>query len=146
MIFAEPWLLLAFLVLPLLWWLLRASPPAPRMQSFPALRLLADLSETSESPERTPPWLMALRILALACLILGLANPVLNPQRPMAGGGPLLIVLDNGWAAAGDWADRTATARGDPGGRAGRSPRGTADDRGRGRWPPARHCRADDGP
>lgn len=111
MIFAEPWLLLAFLVLPVLWWLLRASPPAPRTQSFPALRLLADLSETAESPERTPPWLMALRILALACLILGLANPVLNPRRPMAGSGPLLIVLDNGWASAGDWADRTATAR-----------------------------------
>ncbi|MCB8875618.1 DUF4159 domain-containing protein [Acidisoma silvae] len=111
MIFAEPWLLLAFLVLPLLWWLLRASPPAPRTQSFPALRLLANLEETAESPERTPAWLMALRILALACLILGLANPVLNPRRQLAGGGPLLVVLDNGWAAAGDWADRTATAR-----------------------------------
>ncbi|MCB8880731.1 DUF4159 domain-containing protein [Acidisoma cellulosilytica] len=111
MIFAEPWLLLAFLVLPLLWWLLRASPPAPRTQSFPALRLLADLEATAESPERTPPWLMALRILALACLILGLANPILNPRRGMAGAGPLLIVLDNGWAAAGDWPDRAATAR-----------------------------------
>jgi hypothetical protein len=111
MILAEPWALLAFLVLPLLWWLLRASPPAPRTQAFPALRLLADLEATTESPERTPPWLMILRILALSCLILGLADPILNPRIAGAGAGPLLVVLDNSWASAGDWADRLATAR-----------------------------------
>ena len=111
MIFASPWALLAFLVLPLLWWLLRASPPAPRVQSFPALRLLADLDASAESPERTPPWLMALRILALSCLILGLASPILNPRREAAGAGPLLVVLDNDWSTAGDWSDRMTTAR-----------------------------------
>ncbi|HTI02129.1 MAG TPA: BatA domain-containing protein, partial [Acidisoma sp.] len=111
MIFAAPWLLLAFLVLPLLWWLVRASPPSPRRQSFPALRLLMGLEAQTESPERTPPWLLVLRLLALTCLILGLAGPILNPRHGPPGQGPLLIVLDNSWATAGDWADRMAAAR-----------------------------------
>lgn len=111
MIFAAPWLLLAVLVLPLLWWLVRASPPAPRRQSFPALRLLEGLQAQSESPERTPPWLLLLRLLALTCLILGLAGPILHPRHGPPGQGPLLIVLDNSWATAGDWSDRTEAAR-----------------------------------
>ena len=110
MIFLQPWLLLAFAALPLLWWLVRASPPAPRSQTFPALRLLADLQGSTESPERTPPWLLILRMVALACLILGLAAPILNPGRGLPGEGPLLIVLDDGWASAIDWPDRTAAA------------------------------------
>lgn len=111
MIFAAPWLLLAFAVLPLLWWLVRASPPSPRRQSFPALRLLMGLEGQSESPERTPLWLLILRLLALTCLILGLAGPILNPRHGPPGAGPLLIVLDNSWSAAGDWANRTEAAR-----------------------------------
>lgn len=111
MIFAAPWLLLAVLILPLLWWLVRASPPSPRRQSFPALRLLMGLEGKTESPERTPPWLLILRLLALTCLILGLADPILNPRQGPPGGGPLLIVLDNSWPTAGDWADRMQAAR-----------------------------------
>jgi hypothetical protein len=110
MILAHPWLLVALAVLPLLWWLVRASPPAPRSQTFPALRLLADLRATEESPERTPPWLLLLRLLAAACLILGLADPILHPNPGLGGSGPVLIVIDNGWGAAGDWPDRTAAA------------------------------------
>ena len=32
MIFAAPWVLLALPALPLLWWLLRVTPPAPRSE------------------------------------------------------------------------------------------------------------------
>lgn len=110
MIFAAPWLLLGFFVLPLLWWLVRASPPSPRRQSFPALRLLIGLEEQTEQPERTPPWLLLLRLLALACLITGLAGPILNPRPGPVGQGPLLLILDNSWATAADWADRIAAA------------------------------------
>jgi hypothetical protein len=110
MIFAQPWLLTAFAVLPVIWWLVRASPPAPRTQLFPALRLLADLHAAVESPERTPPWLLILRVLAAACLILGLAGPILDPGRGLPGNGPLLVVLDDGWASAADWPNRTAAA------------------------------------
>jgi hypothetical protein len=110
MIFAQPWLLLALAALPVIWWLVRASPPAPRTQIFPALRLLADLRAQIEQPERTPPWLLILRILAASCLILGLAEPVLDPGHGLPGHGPLLIVVDDGWASAADWPDRIAAA------------------------------------
>ena len=63
--FLSPWLLLALAGLPILWWLLRLTPPAPRRQSFPAIRLLFDLVPPEETPQRTPPWLIALRLLLL---------------------------------------------------------------------------------
>ena len=34
MIFTAPWVLLALVPLPLLWWLLRVTPPAPRHEFF----------------------------------------------------------------------------------------------------------------
>jgi hypothetical protein len=110
MMFAQPWLLVALATLPVIWWLVRASPPAPRTQTFPALRLLADLRASVESPERTPPWLLILRLLAAACLILGLAEPILDPRHGLPGTGPLLVVLDDGWASAADWPARMASA------------------------------------
>ena len=42
--FAAPWLLLATLVLPILWWLLRVTPPSPRQLTFPPIRLLLALN------------------------------------------------------------------------------------------------------
>ena len=108
--FAAPWLLLALPALPLLWWLLRVSPPAPRTQAFPAIRLLRDLPPTEETPHRTPGWLLLLRLAAAALLILGLARPVWQPQAGGGGTGPLLVVFDNGWAAAPDWPARMAAA------------------------------------
>ena len=112
MILAAPFMLLGLLLLPLLWWLLRAIPPAPRAQSFPAIRLLAGLRAPRQEAMRAPPWLLLLRIAAVALLVLGLAQPVLvqggATPRAVAPAGGLLIVLDNGWAAARDWPQRIA--------------------------------------
>jgi hypothetical protein len=110
MIFATPWLLLALVALPLLWWLLRVTPPAPRSESFPAIRLLADLRATEETPARTPWWLMALRMLAAGLVIVALAGPVLDAGRALPGSGPVLLVIDNGWASAADWSRRIQAA------------------------------------
>ncbi|MGH7055608.1 MAG: BatA domain-containing protein, partial [Stellaceae bacterium] len=41
--FASPWLLLALAGLPVIWWLLRVTPPAPRRIAFPPIRLLLGL-------------------------------------------------------------------------------------------------------
>ena len=108
--FAAPWLLLALPALPILWWLLRVSPPAPRTQTFPALRLLQDLPPSEETPHRTPWWLLLLRLVAAARLIIGLARPVWQPQAGGGGTGPLLVAIDDGWAAAPDWPARVAAA------------------------------------
>ena len=104
--FLQPWLLLALGSLPLLWWLLRVTPPAPKRISFPPLRLLLGLQPREETPARTPLWLILLRVAAAALIILGLARPVLNPGAELTGSGPVLLVVDNGWASARNWQDR----------------------------------------
>ena len=103
--FLTPWLLLGLVALPVLWWLLRAVPPAPARRAFPAVRLLLGLKDPEKMPERTPWWLLLLRMAALAAAILAFAQPVLNP-RPATGDGPLLVLLDGGWADAPDWQAR----------------------------------------
>ena len=108
--FAAPWLLVALAALPVLWWLLRVTPPTPRRVAFPAVRLLHDLPVAEETPARTPWWLLLLRTVAAALLILGLARPVLGPGAGVGGEGPLLLVVDDGWAAAADWPARMAAA------------------------------------
>ena len=110
MIFASPWVLLALAALPVLWWLLRVTPPAPRSETFPAIRLLLGLHATEETPARTPWWLLALRMAAAALVILALARPVLDPGSALPGTGPVLLVVDNGWAAAADWPKRMQAA------------------------------------
>jgi len=109
--FAAPWVLLALPALPLLWWLLRVTPPAPRREVFPAIRLLFGLNATAETPAHTPLWLLALRMLAAALVILGLAQPALDAGHRLPGEGPLLLVIDDGWASAASWPLRLAAAQ-----------------------------------
>jgi hypothetical protein len=110
MTFAAPLALIALAALPLLWWLLRVTPPSPRQEIFPAIRLLLGLNATEETPARTPWWLLLLRIAAAALVILALARPVLDSTGSLAGAGPVLLVIDNGWAAATDWPRRMQMA------------------------------------
>ncbi len=106
--FTAPWLLLGLLALPVLWWLLRAVPPAPMRRAFPAVTLLLGLEDRDHDTDRTPWWLLLLRMLALAAMILGFAGPVLNPDTRAPGAGPLVVLLDDSWAAASDWRARIA--------------------------------------
>ena len=110
MIFVAPWVLAGLAVLPLVWWLLRVTPPAPKSENFPAIRFLLGLNATEETPARTPWWLMALRLLTAALAIVALARPVLDAGTALPGKGPVLLVLDNGWAAANGWARRKDAA------------------------------------
>ncbi|MCA0399379.1 MAG: DUF4159 domain-containing protein [Proteobacteria bacterium] len=112
--FAAPLALLALLALPLLWFLLRVTPPPPRRLPLPTLPLVADLLGSEREPRRTPWWLMLLRLAAAAALILALAGPRFEPDmHPAAaheGSGPLILLLDDGWAAARDWQARLERA------------------------------------
>ena len=101
--FLTPWLLSALLGLPVLWLLLRAVPPAPVRRFFPGVILLLGLRDKTQISDRTPWWLLLIRMLAIALIILGLAGPVLNPQSPNIKRSNLLILMDGGWAAARDW-------------------------------------------
>lgn len=104
--FTAPWLLLGLLILPLLWLLLRAVPPAPIKRRFPGVALLVGLQDTDSQSDRTPWWLLVLRLLAVAAVIVGFAGPVLNPTSQATGSGPLLIIADGTWADAHDWPAR----------------------------------------
>ncbi|HEV2335462.1 MAG TPA: DUF4159 domain-containing protein [Stellaceae bacterium] len=108
--FASPWLLAALAALPVIWWLLRVTPPAPRRIDFPAIRLLLGLVPREQTPARTPWWLILLRTLIAGLIIVALAHPLLNPQTRLAGNGPVALVIDDGWAAAGDWSRRQVAA------------------------------------
>lgn len=106
--FATPGLLLALVLVPALWWILRAVPPAPVTRRFPGVALLLGLEDRAAQAARTPPWLLILRMAALAAAIIGFAGPVLNPQGADAArtDRPLLILADASWAEATDWPRR----------------------------------------
>lgn len=104
--FTAPWLLLGLIALPILWILLRAVPPAPIRRRFPGVALLLGLTDDENQSDRTPWWLLLLRILAVAAAIIGFAGPVLNPQNAREGSGDLVILLDGSWAGAPGWQAR----------------------------------------
>ncbi|TPW34974.1 DUF4159 domain-containing protein [Oecophyllibacter saccharovorans] len=112
--FHTPWLLLFLLALPLLWWLARATPPVPRRQSFSSLVVLRLVRPLQQDAAHTPWWLLALRLLALALLILACAGPVWRSadSSPTAQSTKKnLIILDNGWAAGPFWTQRVQVAQ-----------------------------------
>ena len=104
--FAVPWALAALALLPVLWWLLRLTPPAPWLVRFPPIRLLLVLASRQESSAKSPWWLLLLRLALAVAVILAAAQPLLNAATGLRGAGPLVLVIDDGWAAAGNWRGR----------------------------------------
>ncbi len=106
--FLFPWILGALVAVPVLWWLLRVMPPRAKTIKFPAFFLLKDLTTKLKSAVHTPWWLLLLRCLVALFFIFAFAEPVLHPAESLPGGakGDVLIVIDNGWASAGNWPAR----------------------------------------
>jgi Domain of unknown function (DUF4159)/Aerotolerance regulator N-terminal len=111
-LFLQPWALIGLIALPILWLLLRATPPEPKRFALPSLALLDDLKPDEETPARTPWWLLLLRMIALALAILGFARPTWAPNAQVNTSGGMMIVVDDGWTSAERWRDilRTATS------------------------------------
>jgi hypothetical protein len=98
-VFTSPYILFGLLALPAIWWLLRLTPPRPKLKR-------------EETPSKSPWWLTLLRMALAAAVIFALADPVVNPRNnSIAGSGPLVLVVDNSWASAPDWERRVATAQ-----------------------------------
>jgi hypothetical protein len=109
--FANPLVLAGLISLPVIWWLLRFTPPRPRRQVFPPTRLLLDLVRKDETPAKSPLWLTLLRMAIAALVILALAGPILNPRETsVSAEGPLVLVLENGWASSPGFDNMRATA------------------------------------
>ncbi|WP_430251342.1 DUF4159 domain-containing protein [Neorhizobium sp. DAR64860/K0K1] len=109
--FAYPAILFGLIALPAIWWLLRLTPPRPKSEVFPPLRILASVLKREETPSQSPWWLTLLRMLLAAAIILAIADPVINPRTSSLNtDGPLVLVIDNGWATSTDWERRVETA------------------------------------
>ena len=107
--FTTPLALAALLLLPVIWWLLRFTPPRPETVRFPAIRLLLGLRNREEQPDKTPWWLLLLRLALAALVIIGVSQPLYAPGRigPLTKT-PVLLVVDDSWAAARGWDQRRA--------------------------------------
>lgn len=70
------------------------------------MRILLGLEDPEKTPDKTPWWLLLLRMVAIAAAIVAFSKPVLNPDMREAGSGPLLVLMDGGWASAPDWRKR----------------------------------------
>ena len=111
-VFTSPYILFGLLALPAIWWLLRLTPPRPKAEVFPPLKILATVLKREETPSKSPWWLTLLRMALAAAVIFALADPVVNPRNnSIAGTGPLVLVVDNSWASATDWQRRVETAQ-----------------------------------
>jgi hypothetical protein len=102
--FGTPLALFGLLSLPIIWWLLRFTPPKPKQIKFPPIRILLGLPTQEETPDKTPWWLLLLRLGLAAVLIFAVAQPFLQPKGtdilPM---GHRLIIVDDGWVSAQSW-------------------------------------------
>ncbi len=102
--FQTPLALFGLLALPVIWWLLRFVPPKPRAQAFPPTRILLEIDPKEETPDKTPWWLLLLRLALAALLILGVSHPFTSNEKLVVGAdGPVLLLVDDGWAAAPHW-------------------------------------------
>ena len=109
--FGAPLVLWGLIALPVIWWLLRLTPPRPQTETFPPLKILAQVLKKEETPHQSPWWLTLLRLLMAALIVFALADPVFNPRSELpAEGRALALVIDNGWASAPDWDRRVAAA------------------------------------
>ncbi|MEP3477186.1 MAG: DUF4159 domain-containing protein [Hyphomicrobiales bacterium] len=115
--FLSPLPLLGLLTLPVIWWLLRSTPPSPSRETFPPTRILKRLLQNETTASHSPWWLTLLRLMVAAFIIFALSQPVLNSAKPLLPtqsdgeaatktNGPVVIMVDNGWTAASKWALR----------------------------------------
>lgn len=106
-LFLAPLALLTLIALPIIWLVLRATPPSPQNIELPSLRLLDNIDGVEETPARTPWWILLLRLLAAILIIFGLSQPIYAPntstENPASGS--LLVVIDDGWQSAQRWSE-----------------------------------------
>ena len=99
-----PLTLLGLLALPIIWWIMRISPPQPRRQAFPPLRILQDIDADEQTPDKTPLWLLLFRIFMAALIIFALAKPIFQSQETSRLK-PLTLIIDQSVTAAPHWAE-----------------------------------------
>ena len=105
-----PLTLIGLLVLPLIWWILRISPPAPKQQAFPPLAILRGVETDEETPNATPWWLLLYRMLMVALAVFALSLPFIQ-QDAEDGARDLTLVVDDSALSAPSWDELMDEAR-----------------------------------
>ena len=90
--FLAPLVLIGLLTLPIVWWILRISPPKPREQIFPPLRILEGVRTEEETPAGTPLWLLLFRLLMVALVAFALAQPIIKSTQTETQSRPTLLI------------------------------------------------------
>lgn len=96
----SPLLLAPLVILPLLWWLMRLTPPPAARVLFPQVKLLKGMEQKAPVPDSAPLWLRLTQLAAVSAFFVGLAGPHINPDAPVAGDGAMVVVVDNDWSVA----------------------------------------------
>ncbi len=105
--FGTPLALFGLLSLPIIWWLLRFTPPKPQQIKFPPIRILLGLPTQEETPDKTPWWLLLMRLGLAALLVFAVSQPFLQPKgTDILPSGHRLVIIDNGWTSAQTWPTR----------------------------------------
>src|SRR5437764_670098 len=91
--FAAPAVLLGLFAVAALYLLFRITPPRPRRQAFPPLRLLLGLEPRDATPAKTPWPLLLLRMAIAAAVVLAMAGPIWNAVKNAAGAKGALLVI-----------------------------------------------------
>lgn len=105
-----PWMLLAIPATLALWWVMKSIPQERLKQIFPGIQLLAKVKHEEPSPTKMPWWQYVPITLASLAAVGALTKPEYNPQTPLQGSGPVIMVVDNGWSPARGWSARIAQA------------------------------------
>jgi hypothetical protein len=110
--FATPWALAGLAALPVIWWLLRFVPPKPQRVDFPPVRILLGLDTPEVTPDKTPWWLLLLRLALAALLVLGVSHPLWSDAKlGQFSNGTMLVVMDDGWPSGRYWQQRQTMLR-----------------------------------
>jgi len=110
--FGAPLILMALVVLPVIWFLLRITPPRPQHEPFAPLKILLPLMSEEKTAQKSPWWLVLLRLLMAGLIIFALSQPVMRPRSLLLSQqDALVLMIDNGFAAAPQWQSHIENAR-----------------------------------
>jgi len=105
--FYHPLYLISLLLLPLIYFLIKLTPPQPHVILFPPISILKKLVPAEKTPKNSPLLLFIVRLFLVGAIITALAGPYYQiSDKVIINNQPLLIVVDDSWSSAQDWDQR----------------------------------------
>ena len=105
--FYHPIYLISLLLLPFIYFLIKLTPPQPRVIVFPPINILKKIVPAEKTPKNIPLLLLIVRLLLVGAIITALAGPYYQiSDKIIINNKPLLIMVDDSWSSAQDWDQR----------------------------------------